>query len=309
MLRVQILVKNNERTIRQTLTSIEKLNAEIYIGNIGCKDHTLTICREFDAKIIDIPWERDWSKARNRLVGPDWNLFLHPWEVLVNGHEEITKAKKPGVFRFQVFQEEIITKEIRYWHGEKKFIHPVYETIDEKAVDASAIIYSIDPPDQRKENLDLVIEWSKRKETNSEPLYYMAFAYLSLRKYREFKNAAERFLLKETSSMSAIMLRYYLALSQLHVDKDLKNASRNLLACVTAHPLMAEFWCGLGDIFYKNAKFDKAKAMYQNAIILGSRRSNEDGWPIEIAKYGQYPEGMIHNIIEMKKRTRVFGSK
>jgi tetratricopeptide (TPR) repeat protein len=62
---------------------------------------------------------------------------------------------------------------------------------------------------------------------------------------------------------------------------------------------MAEFWCLLGDIYYKQNKYEKSIAFYQNAMDLGSRRKNSDTWPLEISKYKTYPSKMINNCNKM----------
>ena len=55
---------------------------------------------------------------------------------------------------------------------------------------------------------------------------------------------------------------------------------------------MAEFWTHLADINFELKKYLKAYYFYENAIILGKLRSNEDELPIDIVKYKEYPEKM-----------------
>lgn len=301
-------MKNNEATIDKTLRSLEPLDGEIVIGNMGCKDRTLEICERHGARIVQLGKRQSRAEARNELLGDDWNLWVHPWEVLLRGVDQIREPKKPGVFYIQVFQGSVITKEIRYWQGDLKFENPVFERVSAK--DAKELIgptiYAGDAPDMRRENLELANAWHEREPTANDPYYYQAFAHLSLRNYQSFENAANEYLLRDSSSQSAIMLRYYLAQIQFHVRGDVKQASRNILSCISAHPLMAEFWCLLGDILYRQRKYQKAQAFYENAMILGRKRTNTDNWPIEIPKYQQYPEQMLNNIAQMTKQATLF---
>ena len=67
-------------------------------------------------------------------------------------------------------------------------------------------------------------------------------------------------------------------------------------------PIMAEYWCVLGDVYYHLAgDYDRAKRFYRNAIILGQKRKEDDMWPVELSKYNTYPEKMIKSCEELLK--------
>ncbi len=104
--------------------------------------------------------------------------------------------------------------------------------------------------------------------------------------------------------MPSIMNRYYYALICLQKTTKVKPTLQNLSVCLSVKPLMAEFWCLLGDVYYHRLrKFDFAKEFYENAILLGSRRLKLDKWPMDVSKYKDYPEKMINScnkIIEAK---------
>ena len=60
-----ILTCDNESTIEKTLQSI---SGDILIGDIGSKDLTLSICKKYNTSIIEIPFENDYSKVKNKLI-------------------------------------------------------------------------------------------------------------------------------------------------------------------------------------------------------------------------------------------------
>ena len=93
------------------------------------------------------------------------------------------------------------------------------------------------------------------------------------------------------------------------VENNTQEAIQNIVACLAENPLMAEFWCLLGDIFTKISKFDKAIAFYENAIILGCRRQRLDFWPMHISKYGDYPQEMIEKCKKVLSNTEVYQSR
>ena len=291
MLRIHLLTQNNEKTISKALESLLPLESEIVVGDMGSQDETPKLCKLCGVKVMQIGKTTDYSAARNRLLGPEMNFYLHPWEVLADGFDSIREASGEA-YQVRIFRNNVVTQEIRLWR-DLEFVNPVYETIKHPRPDMlQAAIYSKTPP-TNPEILPLVRQW--RETTGSiEPYYYEAIALLSSSRFNEFVPMAEHYLSLDASSLSATVLRSHLAQIQLHLGNGSK-AVRNVLACLAIQPLMAEFWCLLGDIFYRQQKYLKAKAFYENGIILGSRRKNDD-WPIELSKYKEYPQQMIDNI-------------
>ena len=102
-------------------------------------------------------------------------------------------------------------------------------------------------------------------------------------------------------------IKYYAALIYLHL-KDLNKAIFHIAGCIAVCPLMAEYWCLLGDIHYQANDYSKALAFYENGVILGSRRPNMDEWPVEISKYQEYPDKMIKSCQTMLKDSKDYGS-
>jgi hypothetical protein len=92
------------------------------------------------------------------------------------------------------------------------------------------------------------------------------------------------------------------------VDNETNEAIQNIIICIAENPLMAEFWCLLGDIFTKISKFESAITFYENAIILGCRRHQLDFWPMHISKYGDYPKEMIEKCKKALSGTEIYQS-
>ena len=102
------------------------------------------------------------------------------------------------------------------------------------------------------------------------------------------------------------MMKYYIPQIKLHTNS-IKEAAECAATCLSYRPYMSEFWCLLGDIYYKQKRYKKAKSLYENAIIIGSQRKSTDNLPIEIKKYKEYPNKMIENVIKIEKNTNFFG--
>jgi tetratricopeptide (TPR) repeat protein len=306
MLKIQILIKNNENTIRQALESLLPLKSEIVVGNLGSKDKTIDICRDFEVKIIDFSHKnQDLSKIRNALMGKDWNFYVHPWEVLASGHDFIYNIQENSAYNLAIYQNKIINFEIRLWKNHE-FKNPIYETIcgNSDYILKEGIIYS--KPNEYYFDQSEITQRIKDWNTSllPESVYYEAFDLLKQRKYASFCNKAEYYLTIDNASKSAIMMRYYLAKIQFIGDQ-ISKAIQNIIICISRRPLMAEFWCLVGDIHYRQKKYDKAESFYETALFLGQKRLNFDGWPIEIEQYDKHPNKMIENIKELAKHIRV----
>jgi tetratricopeptide (TPR) repeat protein len=302
ILTINILVKNNQDTIKNTLESIKELDANILVGNFGCKDDTVKICNLYKAKIIPIPLNDSFSDAKNIMIKENkspWIMFIEPWETILSPIKEIISLinGNPNSYNFKIIQNDLMTKDTRLWHTKNKlqFKNPVFETISEKSNDSEVCLVS------HKNNLDetkinLVKKWREKFPLASEPLYYLSCVYLIEKNWGAFLNTAETYLYREKNkNMSWVMTKYYCSMVRSYVssEKDYKSAVSSILQCIAEKPLMAEFWCLLGDIYYATNEYKKAICFYENAMILGSKRLHSDNWPMEISKYKEYPNKMI----------------
>ena len=286
-----ILTCDNELTIEKTLQSI---SGDILIGDMGSKDSTLSICEKYNTSIIKIPFENDYSKAKNQLIShvkSDWILSIEPGESLVQANFE--EADIANSYHLQIISNGVISKSVRFWHKSKSlsFVNPVFEIIDEDSKYLPSIIYS--SPVSVMNQMDIINKWKKDKPTDPSPYYYEACILLQEKRYDKFLSVAQKYLFLENAGIPAVMIKYYLAATQLYIKKNASDSLRNILPCIAAKPNMAEFWCLLGDVYYYKKIYKKAKAFYQNAIFAGERRLKEDMWPLEIEKYRNHPKEMI----------------
>lgn len=312
MLTTFILTKNDQKTVENTLQSIQALGCKIVVGDIGSTDNTINICRKFTSDIFVLK-EGSYSAIRNKLQESTegWIFWINPWETLTNHNEILSLIKKePKNYRFQIMRGNLITKEIRLWHSSQqlKFENPVFETVFAQGTWANTVIYSLGET-VRNDALELIEKWKEQSMTEAVPWYYEASVHLTNKDFDRFINAAEKFVFLESQTMAGIMMKYYLAIVYLHVKKLPKKASAKLMACLLKNPLMAEFWCLLGDIYYQSNQYERARHFYENAKILGQRRLTNDSWPVEINKYEDYPNKMIDSCRNILKQTKAFQAK
>ena len=291
MLNVHILTKNNSKTIAQTLESVLPLKPNVIVGDMGSTDRTVDICDNYGAQIVMLD-DRDKAEARNRIIedhGGDLNLMLEPWEILAQGHSNIAEGF------VKILNNQTLSKEARVWK-QGRFINPVYEILENPCSNETDVLLYVVGSRDHEEDLKRVDLWIEKEPRLSSPYYYKACSLMSLGRYDEFIKCAEHFLFLDSKSMSAVMCRYYLAMIYLIHKRQYKPVLQNLNLCLCARPLMAEFWCLMGDVYYHLLKrFADAIEFYENAMLLGKRRLANDKWPMDISKYNQYPKKMIES--------------
>lgn len=309
MLTVQILTLNNEKTIQKCLESVLSLKPEILVVDQGSTDNTVAICEKFHCKVEINSNIKNYSELRNSLIKNNWNLMIHPYEFIATGIDELKDIIKTNInksFNLKIAQRTTIIREIRLWNKNIKFTNPVYETIKDTAADIDCFVYSTGGKVDFNNYLKIIEEWKESNPLSPDPYYYQAYLALQKKEYKNFENLANYYFFKDAKSMSSIMLRYYLAMIQTYELEELDRATRNILHCIAIKPIMAEFWCLLGDIHYAAKLYNKAIHFYENAIILGSQRVDSDDWPIDVAKYETYPKSILESIDKISKDLKIY---
>lgn len=308
-----IPTKNNGHEITNAIESMKWLDfIDIVVGDMASTDDTVKVAEELGVRVVALgPGRRDL--ALNRLAAEaktPHKLLVYPWEGLMQGHNPLYHYKgEVGYVR--IFQDSTFTWEPRFWKGDRKFVNPVHEQLDvEDGEHLGTVFFSkgrsdFDDPDYFKG----LATWKEENPLSARPYYYHACALLSQAKYDDFLAMADHYLfLDKTSSISAVMLRYYYAMVQITQKRAFKPALQNLNLCLCANPLMAEFWCLTGDVYYHLLhRFDQAKVFYDNAMILGAKRLFKERWPMDITKYREYPAKMIASCDELIAGKSFFG--
>ena len=295
-----------------------ELTDNIIIGDIGSKDGTIEICKKYKAKIVTVPFRGDLSESKNYMLklSSSWVMFMEPGEAIVSKSNNFLDTFKDELtsYKIKIIREDLITKEIRIWHksNDVKFKNPVFETpVSNSNVENLNLFLASTKEQFNSENIKILQEWHKKKPVSPEPLYYISCMNLFKKEWRNFINSAETYLYANKAlDAPCIMTRYYLSMVKTYIKNhiDYEGAVKNLVQCIAEKPTMAEFWCLLGDLYYNIGDYTKSKSMYENAIVLGSKRIESDEMPIEISKYKSYPLKMIKACEEIKEKTKVYKS-
>jgi tetratricopeptide (TPR) repeat protein len=106
-LALSMIVKNGATDLAYCLASVRGVVDEIVVADTGSSDGSPQIAREFGARVIHIPWDDDFSKARNLSlaeVRSDWVVVLDADERLDGGAKQHLPAlfAHKGVSGYQV---------------------------------------------------------------------------------------------------------------------------------------------------------------------------------------------------------------
>src|ERR1700689_5331380 len=104
---LSMIVKDEESTLARCLETVRSIVDEIVIADTGSTDATVQIARSYRARVVDVPWEHDFSKARNAALRHgrcDWVLFLDADELLdpVEAKEIAMLVANPAVMGYDV---------------------------------------------------------------------------------------------------------------------------------------------------------------------------------------------------------------
>ena len=80
-----VIARDEEATIGMAIKSVLALVDEVIVADTGSRDNTRIIAEGYGARVVDIPWEDDFSAARNAALDQascDWILVLDADEIL-----------------------------------------------------------------------------------------------------------------------------------------------------------------------------------------------------------------------------------
>ena len=192
-----MIVKNEEQHLARCLRSAKPVVDEIVIVDTGSTDRTRDIAAAFGARVTDVPWNDDFSAARNaalELASCEWVLVLDADEVLsARDHDRFRQTvrsvkTRPAAFRMRTrnytrhvnavgwqanageyLEEEgpgwIPSDKVRLFTRDKRirFRYPVHELVEPALRDVNITIGRCDIPVHHYGKLQEVTAQDKTK--------------------------------------------------------------------------------------------------------------------------------------------------
>ncbi len=89
---VSMIVRNERPSLPHALETVVNLADQLVVTDTGSEDSTPSLARRYGAYVMDVPWENDFSKARNQsleALETDWILVLDADEQLSSDAVEL----------------------------------------------------------------------------------------------------------------------------------------------------------------------------------------------------------------------------
>jgi len=208
-LSVCMIVKDAQGALYRCLDSIKPIADEIIVCDTGSTDHTIEIAREYTDQVYQIPWEDDFSAARNHSIEKatkDWLLWIDADEYLL-GAENLGKYLRDNMYNGYVirqhhhaldaqFKPDVPVRLFRNHRGVRFFgcVHEHPETELNKGVTPSVILSDVHiihdgyvtEAIRRKRflrNLPLLLKDRKRHPGRRLGLVFLQRDYIHLARY------------------------------------------------------------------------------------------------------------------------------
>ena len=138
-----VIARNEEATIGMAIKSVLALVDEMILVDTGSTDNTRIIAEGYGARVLDIPWEDDFSHARNAALeeaSGDWVLILDADEFLEPirpvDFQRMLHIPEAAGFRLRLStgnedDSSQHTSSIRLFrnHPEVRYIYPIHEQV------------------------------------------------------------------------------------------------------------------------------------------------------------------------------------
>ncbi len=323
-LTLSMIVKNEGKYLKECLESVKNIVNEIVIVDTGSTDDTISIAKEFNAKVYNFQWVNDFSAARNYALSKssgDWILYMDADERLdANSLPELKKilntVTKAGYFCtvMNIDNENNRDYSIRYVRLFKnspdiKFTGKVHEQITNSLIENGYQIYhskiiinhiGYDVSKEEKEkkakrNLELLIEEYDLSKS-SYSLFQLGQTYFILENYDK---AREIFLqlIKQDDLDSTLKAEAYAYVAQIEHSKfNSIDAEKLIDKAIELNPRQTYYYLLMSKIYLRQQNLYKAKlyakkAMESNKCINKNELLNKQTIFIddrEIIYYGLY---------------------
>lgn len=272
-----------------------------------------------NVKVVLYDWEDSFARARNRLqreASQDWVLHLDSDEKLLFSFRECRReiiGKDYGVFNIkinlggQTILKPRLVKKNAEWIRRANEI-PLHQKgqyslsflqIDHQELEPSEIL--------RKHNYNFSLMLEEYEEVGDPELLFLCAIEKSFVDPASAKIYASKYINTfhsiRTPKMRTqyLLMKYLISSIDMEYYGDYKEARTKLRELVAEGPEFCEFWCKLGDVYFRSDSLEIAREMFSNALAF-SRHIDPRGriWA-DLTKYDFYPRERLSTIEQITK--------
>jgi glycosyltransferase involved in cell wall biosynthesis len=294
-----MIVRNEERFLEGCLHSIRDVVDEIVIGDTGSTDRTPDIVRDFGARLYHIPWNDDFSAARNQVL----EQARGAWILSIDADERLRPISRSQIELFLEDPSHIAYYALMYpmsrWTGMWvirlfrndpliRFNGIFHETLweglqkarftDTKEIGFSELIldhlgYDIDQSDKLRRNLSLLLREIERNPKNAYIWTHLGMVYEDLgedsRAEEAWKRAIDIVRKKEgIESHETYAYIRYIEWGRRH-EKPVSGLLEEVMACSRNDPHL--YWLK-GRLLMDATHYDEAIPFFERLILWGEKR-------------------------------------
>lgn len=286
-----IICKNEEKKIARCIKSVKAVVDEIIVVDTGSDDKTIDIVRELGATVFEIPWENDFSQAKNFAIAQstgDWIIFLDADEYFTESSKDDVRgliaeanSKQKDYILCEILNhnEDRITstfKTVRIFKHSSNIMYEgrVHERICKKEGEMRGIDFingiqilhdgycdtTMLEKDKVDRNLKLLLEELKEKPRNGNLCYYLMQTYNGKDDIEKVWEYAQKAIEYNNISLDGAKVGVYERL--LHVctltNKDFETTQKIYNEAIMIDKEYPDFEFRYGEYFYKAKEYVKS---------------------------------------------------
>lgn len=287
-----LIAKNEEGNLKKCLRSFGELADEMIVADTGSTDKTKKIAKENGAKVFDYKWCDDFSAARNFAI----SKATKKWVMVVDADDVIDKKSTQQIKDYLkkipsdakiILLPYIYTKMEegsgnlawlpRLWRTSEKlkYISPIHEYLNFSKVPCNAV-KKLDAPivhqkpnqDYRpglERNVKILNSAIKKKPDDLRILYYLVHDNRHLGNFEEALYWCEKYF--EAKPEDPIYTNKVFNMQGIcHLELGQEDLAQiSFLLAIGATPLLIEPYLELGDMYYRQKRYEAAIQMYRCA--------------------------------------------
>lgn len=294
-----VICKNEEKKIGRCINSAKKIVDEIIVVDTGSEDRTIEIAKQLEATVFQIPWEKDFAKAKNFAIEKamgDWIIFLDADEYFTGetvGNvrrliKDATKRKKDCIYSeiINVNGGEVtsIIKTNRIFKNDKQIRYK--GRIHERLYKINGNLMGVDFLEQIRilhdgyseetwneknkgeRNIELLLEELKEKPYSSDINYYLMQSYSSMGKLYEAWEYANKALEYNKFELVGVKVAIYDTLLSLcsALEKDEVVTDNIYRAALKESGKYPDFDFRYGRYLYRNKRYSESVTYFNSCL-------------------------------------------
>ncbi len=279
-LSVCLIVKNEEIVLARCLSCVKKFADEIVVVDTGSTDKTVEIAKSFTEKVFFMPWQDDFSLARNYAFSKasgEYLMWLDADDIVEDSQIDKIKALKTRLNEADTFMLSYRSGELNYyreriikrcdfavWQGR---VHEVITPFGRIKYENIFITHSKQNAGMGGRNLHIYeIMQENREVFSSRDAFYFARELFYHERYEEAIKLFESFLQRADAwCENKISACEHLATCLLKTGEREK-AKRTLINGLLYATPRAELLCMLGNIYFEEGNYRQAIFYYRTCL-------------------------------------------